>query len=68
MTAKPRKPLLVNLTWTVGGVLALAILYVLSYAPVYRLAVESAEQWVSRRGLAHDLQAGKLVNRRNSPA
>ena len=34
MTAKPRKPLLVNLTWAGVTLLGLAILYVLSYAPV----------------------------------
>jgi hypothetical protein len=34
MTAKPRKPLLVNLTW--AGILVLPVMYVLSYAPVVR--------------------------------
>ena len=38
MTAKPpRKPLLVNLTWATAALLSLAMLYVLSYAPAYRL-------------------------------
>jgi hypothetical protein len=42
MTTKPRKPLLVNLTW--AGALALVIapvVYVLSYAPVVRSLVEA---------------------------
>jgi hypothetical protein len=37
MTTKPRKPLLVNLSWAVVGLLGLAALYVLSYAPAIRL-------------------------------
>jgi hypothetical protein len=34
---KPRKPLLVNLTWATAALLSLAVLYVLSYAPAFRL-------------------------------
>jgi hypothetical protein len=37
MPAAPRKPVLVNLTWAVTLLLALALLYVLSYAPLVRL-------------------------------
>ena len=37
MTAKPRKPLLVNLTWAVIALVGLAVLYVLSYAPAHRM-------------------------------
>ena len=33
MIAKPRKPLLVNLTWAAVAVLALPLLYVLSFGP-----------------------------------
>jgi hypothetical protein len=40
MTAKPRKPLLANLTWVGVLVFAFPVLYVLSYAPVYRLMYE----------------------------
>jgi hypothetical protein len=34
MTAKARKPLLVNLTWAAVALMGLAMVYVLSYAPV----------------------------------
>lgn len=37
MPAKPRKPLLANLTWGVVALLGLCLLYALSYAPAYRL-------------------------------
>jgi hypothetical protein len=37
MTAKPRKPLLVNLTWAGVLIVLLPVMYVLSYAPAYRL-------------------------------
>ena len=37
MTPKPRKPLLVNLTWAAVFLVGLAVLYVLSYAPAVRL-------------------------------
>ena len=33
----PRRPLLVNLTWAVALLLGLALVYVLSYAPLVRL-------------------------------
>ena len=39
MSAKPRKPLLVNLAWATALVLLVAVGYVLSYAPVYRWQV-----------------------------
>jgi hypothetical protein len=38
MVIKPRNPSLANLTWAAIGLLALAALYVLSYAPVVRLS------------------------------
>lgn len=39
MPAKPRKPLLLNLTWAGAALLGLVMLYVLSYAPVFRVVV-----------------------------
>ena len=49
MTAKPRKPPLVNLTLV--GVLVLPVLYVLSYAPVVRWKYDrlpATDQFVGR--------------------
>ena len=43
MTAKPRKPLLVNLTWAAVALLGLGVVYVLSYAPVYRWLIGTDE-------------------------
>lgn len=45
MPTAPRKPLLVNLAWTVALVIGLPTVYVLSYAPVFSLV---SDPWASR--------------------